>query len=104
MVGFATAMLIYSLKGLAPLRYSWFSLGKYLAAFSFSLYAVHYPLNYLVESFLLPNRVASAGPLNWLAWVLLVLAMAAFCYLFYWLFERRSPDLRKGLERVFGVV
>jgi peptidoglycan/LPS O-acetylase OafA/YrhL len=99
LVGIATAVLIFCMRGLAPLKIPLFSAGKFLAAFSFSLYALHYPLNYLMQIMWVPRRSSSAGLADWSACAAISLALAAICYLFYWVFERRTPFVRAWLER-----
>ena len=100
-VGIAVAVFLYFLRTLDQRpKGAWFSLGHRLAAFSFSLYALHFPLNKLVLSLFVPERVRHAGPREWLGWTAIVLAEAFVCWVFYWLFERRTPALRKALLRI----
>jgi peptidoglycan/LPS O-acetylase OafA/YrhL len=100
LVGIATMLFIYLCRNVAPSRYPLFSsAGKKLAAFSFSLYALHYPLNYLVERFLIPHRLRNAGVANWMGLVALAIAEGTVCYFFYWIFERHTPAVRAWLNR-----
>ena len=99
-VGIATTAFIYFSRGLEPLRYRWFPLGKNLAAFSFSLYAIHYPLNDFVMSFVIRKRLTHAGVVDWVLWTGIVIGEAVICYGFYWLFERRTPAVRAWLDRI----
>jgi peptidoglycan/LPS O-acetylase OafA/YrhL len=103
LVGSATALFIYLCRNVAPLKSPLFSsAGKKLAAFSFSLYAVHYPLNYLVESILIPQRLRNAGVAGWMGLVALAVAEGSVCYVFYWLFERHTPAARAWLNRLIA--
>ena len=102
-VGIAVAVFLYFLRTLDQRpKGAWFSLGHKLAAFSFSLYALHFPLNKLVLSLFVQERVRHAGPREWLQWAAIVLAEVFVCWVFYWLFERRTPALRKALLRVIS--
>jgi peptidoglycan/LPS O-acetylase OafA/YrhL len=101
LVGVATCLLIYTVRPLPPLSYRWFPLGKGLAAFSFTLYAFHSPLNVLVESILVPQRLTVASPGQWLSWAVLVLGVSAVCYALYWGFERQTPVVRRMLESIW---
>ncbi len=100
LVGVATTAFIYFFRGVAPLRHPWFAAGKSLAAWSFSLYALHYPLNSFVLSLFVPERLTHAGSANWLGWLLVVVGEATVCWAFYWLFERRTPLVRAWLLRL----
>jgi peptidoglycan/LPS O-acetylase OafA/YrhL len=99
-VGIATALFIYVLRSMRTPRGRWTVLAHHLASFSFSLYAVHYPLNLFLFSWFGRERVTHAGPKEWLLWSGIVLLEAAFCWVFYWIFERRTPSLRRALLRL----
>jgi peptidoglycan/LPS O-acetylase OafA/YrhL len=102
-VAVAVALFLYFLRTLDRPKSARFSVGHKLAAFSFSLYALHYPLNKLVLSMFIRERVRHAGAWEWLQWTAIVLAEASVCWVFYWLFERRTPALRKALLRVISL-
>ena len=99
LVGIAAAMLVYFCTGLRAPSARGFALGKSLAAFSFSLYALHYPLNLLLIDVFVPQRLREASVLNWLGCLLLMVAEALLCWCFYWFFERHTPAVRAALMR-----
>jgi peptidoglycan/LPS O-acetylase OafA/YrhL len=100
LVALATAACIHVSRGAAQPSGAWYGSGSRLAAFSFSLYALHYPLNNLLLGALLPQRRTAAGPIDWLIWVALIIAEASICYGFFWLFERKTPAIKKWLLRL----
>ena len=96
-----TVTVILLTKSFRPMQAPWVSFGKTLAACSFTLYAVHYPLNLLLQGLLVPGRISHAGITEWLGLAGLALAQCALCYLVYLLFERHTPAVRRRLERSF---
>jgi peptidoglycan/LPS O-acetylase OafA/YrhL len=100
LLAIATVTVVILAKNLRPIRASWFCFGKTLAAFSFTLYAVHYPLNLLIQGLLVPRRLGHAGFTEWLGLMGMGLAECAVGYLLYLLFERHTPAVRKWLERL----
>ena len=82
-VGIATALFIYFIRSLPAPRGRWTVLASQLAAFSFSLYAVHYPLNLFLFSWFERARVSHAGAKEWLVWAGIVLLEASICWCFY---------------------
>ncbi|MGE3298517.1 MAG: acyltransferase family protein [Porticoccaceae bacterium] len=99
LVGIATAFLIVGLRGVPPVQRQWFSLGRRLAAMSFSLYAVHYPLNALILGRFVPSRLSVADPTAWVSLLVLALGMASICFLVYASFERHTPRMRAWLYK-----
>jgi len=97
LVGAATALLIWLLRGAEPIRASGAAVGRTLAAFSFTLYAVHQPLNVLVEHLLVPHRLTQPIPAEWIAMLILAAGIASCAFAWYWLFERNTPRIRRWL-------
>jgi peptidoglycan/LPS O-acetylase OafA/YrhL len=100
LVGVACALLIYAVKGLRAPKYAWFGWGTSLAAFSFSLYVIHYPINHLLQTVLLKERGVTASPAHWAVWLILVLGLIGAAYLFYLAFEQHAPLIRRKIRRV----
>ena len=98
LVGFATFGFICAIKNQPPLEAQWSRVGTTLAAFSYTLYAVHYPINYFTEELLHPNRLRHAGIAQWTSLVIIGAGIILICYGWYWLFERQSPRFRRWLE------
>ena len=97
-VGAAVVVLLYVLRGAAHPRGAWTVAASSMAAFSFSLYAAHYPINKLIFARWVAGRHTHAGPGEWLQWLFIAVCEAAACWVFYWLFERRTPILRRILS------
>ena len=97
-VGAAVAVLLYVLRGAPRPRGAWTVAAGSMAAFSFSLYAAHYPINKLIFARWMAGRHTHAGPGQWLQWLFIAVCEAAICWVFYWLFERRTPVLRRILS------
>ncbi len=98
LVGLATFALIWSLRAQVPIHSRWFAWGTSLAAFSFTLYAVHYPLVRLLQHRFVPVRLAHAGIVQWLGLLVMGLCVMAVVYLVYFLFERNTSKLRRWIE------
>lgn len=99
LVGVACAVLVYSTRSLKSREHGGRALGTRLAAFSFSLYAFHPPLNALLVSIFVPERLHRAGVLSWGAWLMLVLVEILVCWGLFWIFERRTSEVREALSR-----
>ncbi len=97
-VAAGVAALLYFLRTLRQPKDSGLSIGAQLAAFSFSLYALHFPLNKLLLSIVVPHRVSHAGPVEWLQCCGLAVLEISVCWLFYRVFERHTPLVRKALR------
>ena len=100
LVGLAVTVLVYFLRSAPQPASTGTPWGTRLAAFSFSLYALHYPLNQLCLSLVTPQRVSHAGPLQWLEWTGVVLFEGFVCWVFYWMFERHTPRVRSAVSAV----
>ena len=103
-VGVTTGCLVYSLRQCPPPTVRWCAVGSTLAAFSFSLYALHYPLWFLIQSVLVTQRSTHAGIAQWLELLALACLGLAICYLFYFVFERRTPVVRAWMQRALDKV
>ncbi|MBM9612697.1 hypothetical protein JWJ90_00185 [Desulfobulbus rhabdoformis] len=77
---------------------------KCLAAFSFSLYAIHYPVMKVLIELLnrhagLGARNATAGIADWLKFGTISGVLLLIGFLFYFCFERNTQFVRGALER-----
>ena len=70
----------------------------FLASFSFSAYAIHYPVVGCLVAWLSPHRRTTAGWLDWAEWGGLALLVFAFCWLIYFCFERHTGCVRQWLD------
>lgn len=79
---------------------------SWLAASSFSLYALHYPLlGYLIawgQAHGWGFRLKSAGWTEWGVYAVCAILIYACCALFYFLFEARTKVVRGWLYRLLG--
>jgi peptidoglycan/LPS O-acetylase OafA/YrhL len=69
----------------------------FLASFSFSTYAIHYPLIGFLLNWLSPIRRNTASLIDWLEWGALALMVFSFCWLIYFCFERHTGRVRGWL-------
>jgi diketogulonate reductase-like aldo/keto reductase/peptidoglycan/LPS O-acetylase OafA/YrhL len=97
-VGFVTAAFIVFIEHLKIPLPSFLRFGRELAKFSFSLYAIHYPI------LLLLNVTVSGRQDFTLASLRLDVTFILFCLLlaavFYFLFESRTPIVRTWLKTI----
>lgn len=100
LVGVSCALLIYAIKGLPPHKFQWLGWGKHLAAFSFSLYVIHYPINALLQTVLVKERSVSASPAHWAVWLILVVGVIGAAYGFYLAVEKHTQLVRRSINRV----
>lgn len=70
----------------------------FLASFSFSAYAVHYPVVGCLVAWLSPGRRKTAGWLDWAEWGGLALLVFGFCWVVHFCFERHTGRVRKWLD------
>jgi len=97
LVGAATALLIWALRRTEPIRAPWLAAGHTLAAFSFTLYAIHQPLNALVIHLLVPHPLTRPSASGWVAMLIVGVGLASCSFAWYWLFERNTPRMRRWL-------
>jgi peptidoglycan/LPS O-acetylase OafA/YrhL len=98
LVGAGAMLLIWLLRGVAPIRTRWLAIaGHTLASFSFTLYAVHQPLNALVDRLLVPHQLTRVGLTEWISLLVLAAGLASCAFACYWLFERNTPRIRRWL-------
>jgi peptidoglycan/LPS O-acetylase OafA/YrhL len=96
-VGLAANLLILAIR---DLDLKWFDkTADFLARISYTLYLVHLPLIIFVYATLL-NNVDFDGNLPGMLFVVAAaLVTIAFSYVMYWLFERRTDDVRAFVSR-----
>lgn len=77
--------------------------GRFLAEFSFTLYVIHVPLIHLFQSALNElyglQALSPHNPLHLAAYLGMLGTMIAGAWLFYLLFEARTPQVRKWAKR-----
>jgi peptidoglycan/LPS O-acetylase OafA/YrhL len=89
--------LIWVLRG-RPLGHWLDRLGRHLAAISFSLYAIHYPICALLGANFYPRRISHAGAFQWTMFLIMLGGILAVASAFWWLFARNTPRVRKWLS------
>ena len=72
--------------------------GSWLASFSYTLYLVHYPMLYIIEE-LGFVRETEITPESLSYFGLMVVTCLLASYGFYWLFERRTANVRRWLRK-----
>ena len=98
LVGVATAALLLFFRELPAPKLGWTSAGSTLAAISFTLYAIHYPLILALSSASGWIREARTGIFQWLQVGLIAAGVCGVSYGLYLLFERHTPAVRKWLN------
>lgn len=79
---------------------------KLFSDFSFSVYAIHYPIEFftfeiLKKYFNIPIRLVNANLANWMLFILLLGIIYVISYLFYLIFERHYHKIRNSLVQLF---
>ena len=80
--------------------------GAFFSSFSFTLYAVHYPLQMFVidllrDRFNIVFPVNEANLLNWLYFGTLNISIYIFCYIVYLITEKHTSLVRKSIDIVY---
>ncbi len=97
-IGFTFAIWMPSLLGTWRKPGWWSRLSFGLSEISFSLYIIHFPIQFFMVSVFLEGRVfqPSAQGIGWFVAVNLVCVMVTV--LFWWLFERRTNEVRQWIK------
>jgi len=96
-VGLAANLLILSIRDLKLKRFD--RIADFLARISYTLYLVHLPLIIFVYTTLLRNIRFDGNLVGMLFVVIAALTLIAFSYVMYWLFERRTDNVRAFVSR-----
>jgi peptidoglycan/LPS O-acetylase OafA/YrhL len=88
----------------SPRMLRFIAIGRYFAEFSFTLYVIHVPLIQVIKHGILKvtgvDQLSPANPVH-LAWCAGMLCLiVASAWLFYLLFESRTPQIRKWAKRM----
>ena len=103
LLAFGVAIGVTQLQLLTPRTLFWRSLdaiGTKLAAFSYTLYLIHYPILSVLQKYILPRR----SSLDWnsvLESVAAVLFTIGVAWLWYLLFERNTPQIKALIRNWF---
>ncbi|MCH8181066.1 MAG: acyltransferase [Proteobacteria bacterium] len=68
-----------------------------LSDMSFSLYLIHMPIIFVGVGALIPSGKMSLNASGWVTFAALSLGIVATSWLFWWMFERHAPEVRKLL-------
>jgi len=105
LIGAGFAVLAAGLASL-PGRHAWprpvAAMASGLSEFSYSLYLVHFPIVMLIGAGVYRDRPLAPGAValaEYAGWLALLLAVGAG---FWWLFERRTPDVRRYVWAAFA--
>lgn len=96
-VTIATAFLVWSEGGRPVVDAPRFGLG----ALSYTLYAMHMPMAVLLTSAVFGPWALVGGPLRWLIVIAITGALVVVAAGLWWLFERRTDEVRVALRRRF---
>lgn len=97
LVTIATAFLVWSEGGRPFVDAPRFGLG----ALSYTLYAMHMPMTVLLTSAAFGPWALVGGPLRWLIVLAITGALVVVAAGLWWLFERRTDEVRVALRRRF---
>lgn len=96
LLGFSVVLLVRQMAAIQPIDSLMMRLGSRLSDFSYSLYLIHYPILFLVAVWFPP-----AGIVDTLAVLRFLFRVAVSLlggYLFYCLFERHTPRVRRLIK------
>jgi peptidoglycan/LPS O-acetylase OafA/YrhL len=96
-LGFVTSILVFTVAG----RSTKFALMERLAIFlsdiSYTLYLIHLPITILITAGLVRHRL-TWGLGSILIYSMLLILILGISYLFWYLFEKRTPDLKRYIK------
>jgi peptidoglycan/LPS O-acetylase OafA/YrhL len=79
------------------------SVGKFLSEISYTLYVIHFPIVILLGSIWVGTHQHSFGATGILIFFAMCLVCLICAYLMWWLFERRTNELRLRISSRLGI-
>ncbi|HUB65892.1 MAG TPA: acyltransferase [Candidatus Methylacidiphilales bacterium] len=98
-LGFASMLPCLIRRNTASRLYGLVAIG--LSDISYTLYVVHFPLLSFLFFTFRPGRQVAPSPAAYGTFLLLLCGVVAYASLLWWLFERRTDDVRRIIERRF---
>lgn len=100
MVAATFALWMPGLLGPWPKTGWWSRVATALSELSYTLYVVHFPLLFFIVALAIGGHQWPPNAAGLLVFALLALGVLAFSTLWWWLFERRTQDVRRWMNRM----
>ena len=100
-LGIATGALLIGIGNFDFSITRWAS--EFLSKISYTLYLIHLPIIIFCKAVICPGKILQTTLEGYLIFVSLVLIILALSFAMYWLFERRTDEVKKYIIHSFGI-